>query len=101
MKEVKCYKDMYNLAKNNKTSWNFSLAYLYEFILLEGIEVAINGYTHEVIFNGSRKEEFKKECENFSNAAKSIDDMLKTTEEERKKLQFFQIVSNSIYRNLF
>jgi len=91
MKKVKCYKDMYNLARNNKTSWNFSLAYLYEHILLKGFEFAIAGYAHEVIVNGNREEEFKKECEKFSNAAKSIDDMLKTTEEERKKWQWLQI----------
>ena len=33
MKRVKCIKDMYNLAKNNRTSWNFTLTYLYGLLL--------------------------------------------------------------------
>ena len=32
------------------------------------------------------KEEFKNDCEKFSNAAEAIDEMLKTTLEERENL---------------
>ena len=41
--KVKCFKDMYNLAKNNKTSWDFTLTYLYG-LLLGGFMNAFNGY---------------------------------------------------------
>ena len=89
-KEVKCYKDMFNLGKNNKTSWNFSWSYLYAYILLEGFEVALLGLKSAL--KEEDKEEFKKECEQFSQAAKNIDEMLKTTVVERRKWQHLQTI---------
>jgi len=88
MKEIKCYKDMFNLAKNNKTSWNFSWGYLYENILLKGFEVAVLGYL--LSLKKEDEEQFKRECNQFSQYAKNIDQMLNTTVEERRLWQSMQ-----------
>ena len=84
--EIRCYSNMYNLAKKKKASW----AYIYEEILLQGFDAALYGYMYSE--NQKDKEEFKKECEKFSARAKDIDERLETTLEEREgweKLQAF------------
>ena len=78
---------MYNLGKNNKNSWNFSLDYLYG-ILLEGLATALFGRNLALRKgNETTAKEFIKDGEKFSNTAKSIDEMLETTVEERTRWQ--------------
>jgi hypothetical protein len=38
MKQIQCYKNIYNLGKKNNVSWN----YLYENVLLKGVDVGIS-----------------------------------------------------------
>ena len=38
MKQIQCYKIIYNLGKKNNVSWN----YLYENVLLKGVEVGLS-----------------------------------------------------------
>ena len=83
-KEVTCYKKMYIIAKKS----NVSLNYLYREILLPGLAAAIKGCENS---NSQKdKEKFKKDFEKFSEDAKSIDDLLGATTEERWAWQTFQ-----------
>ena len=51
---------------------------------MKGFLAAICGL--QAARNQVDKEEFKNDCEKFSNAAEAIDEMLKTTLEERENL---------------
>ena len=57
-------------------------------VILTGFTAAIMGFVlasdPSLINNEKNKEEFKNECEIFSKAAKDIDELLKTTMEERE-----------------
>ena len=54
--------------------------------IMKGFEAANSGFMlASFVRNEKDKEEFKNECEIFSKAAKDIDELLKTTMEERAK----------------
>ena len=83
-KEVTCYKKMYIIAKKQ----NVSLNYLYREVLLKGLAASIKGC--ENAKSQKDKEKFKKDFKKFSEDAKSIDDLLGVTKEERWAWQSFQ-----------
>jgi len=75
---------MYIIAKKK----NVSLNYLYREVLLGGLAASIKGCENANSQND--KEKFKKDFEKFSEDAKSIDDLLGATTEERWAWQSFQ-----------
>ena len=61
---------------------------------MKGFGAAICGL--ETVTNQTDKEEFKSDCEKFSNAAKAIDEMLETTMEER----YYWLVLQAKFQNI-
>ena len=85
MKQIQCYKNIYNLGKKNNVSWN----YLYQHTLLKGIDVAM-----PTIFSALNKKQsiaflkehgFKllEEVVKLFKTAETMDDALGVTDEER------------------
>ena len=83
-KAVTCYKKMYIIAQKK----NVSLDYLYREIILGGLVASMKGC--ENVNSQKDKEKFKKDFKKFSEDAKSIDDLLGATTEERWAWQSFQ-----------
>ena len=83
-KEITYYKKMYIIAKKQ----NVSLNYIYREVLLGGLAASIKGC--ENAKSQKDKEKFKKDFKKFSEDAKSIDDLLGVTTEERWAWQSFQ-----------
>ena len=83
-KAVTCYKKMYIIAQKK----NVSLDYLYREIIMGGLAAAMKGC--ENVNSQKDKEKFKKDFKKFSEDAKSIDDLLGATAEERSAWQSFQ-----------
>ena len=84
---------MYNIFLYSLTS--IHLFYLK--VLLDGLQTATSGFEMaglarpgSGIWNEKHKEEFKNDAEMFSKTAKSIDELLETTREEREMWLHYQ-----------
>ena len=86
MKQVNCYKKIYNIGKKNNNTWN----YLYRNVILEGgistilsaWNMAVNSQQFLAFFQGSGVY-LLTEVEKLLKAAKAMDDALGVTDEER------------------
>ena len=86
MKQILCYKNIYNLGKKNNNSWN----YLYRNVIFEGgittimsaWNMAVNSQQFLAFFQGSGVY-LLTEVEKLLKAAKAMDDALGVTDEER------------------
>ena len=86
MKQIHCYKNIYNLGKKNNVSWN----YLYQNVIFAGgistfwsawdLTVSSEQFLAFLQGNGDH---LLKEVEKLLNAAKGMDDALGATNEER------------------
>jgi len=92
MKQIQCYKNIYHLGKKNSASWN----YLYQNVLLKGVDVGLSPiqsafsskqtsalWTGFITGDGVQF----KEVELLLRAAKTMDDALGVTNEERSQFQ--------------
>ena len=85
MKQIQCYKNIYNLGKKNNVSWN----YLYENVLLKGVDVglspirsAFSSKQMPALLTGNGVHLYE-EVEKLLKTAKTMDDALGVTNEER------------------
>ena len=85
MKQIQCYKNIYNLGKKNNVSWN----YLYQNVLLKGVEVGFSTIRSALLskqFTAFLKEDgvhVYEEVEKLLKTAKTMDDALGVTNQER------------------
>ena len=85
MNQIQCYKNIYNLGKKNNLSWN----YLYQNVLLKGVEVGLSIFlsTHSSNQMLALLTEYGvhmcEEVEKLLKTAKTLDDVLGVTDEER------------------
>ena len=85
MDQIQCYKNIYNLGKKKLVCWN----YLYEYVLLKGVEVPIStirsAFSSKQILAFLKADGFHllEEVEKLFKAAKAMDDSLGATKEER------------------
>jgi len=85
MDQIQCYKNIYNLGKKKHVCWN----YLYEYVLLKGVEVPIStirsAFSSKQILAFLKADGFHllEEVEKLFKAAKAMDDSLGATKEER------------------
>ena len=87
MKQIQCYKNIYNLGKKNNASWN----YLYQNVLLKGVDVGVSPIQYAVAMlplkqilallkgDGSH---ILEEVEKLLKTAKTMDDAIGVTNEE-------------------
>jgi len=85
MKQIQCYKNIYNLGKKNNVPWN----YLYEVVLLKGMKVGLStiqsAYSSKqmlALLTGDGFN-FLEELEKLLKTAKTMDNALGVTDEER------------------
>ena len=85
MKQIQCYKNIYNLGKKNNVSWN----YLYQNVLLKGVEVGFSTIRSALLskqFTALLKQDgvhVYEEVEKLLKTAKTMDDALGVTNQER------------------
>ena len=99
MKQILCYKNIYNLGKKNNVSWN----YLYQKVIFEGgflifsrcwkLTVSSEQFLAFLQGNGAH---LLREAEKLLLAAKAMDDALGVTDEERLSWQVSQAVFERI-----
>ena len=84
MKQIQCYKNIYNLGKKNNACWN----YLYENVLLKGVELGLStiqsAYSSKqmlALLTGDGFH-FLEEVEKLLKTAKTMDDAIGVTNEE-------------------
>ena len=79
MKQIQCYKNIYNLGKKNNVSWN----YLYQNVLLKGVELGLSTIQSALISSSKKMLSLLQEVEKLLKTAKTMDDALGVTDEER------------------